>query len=70
MHIYKSTGRIVKLMEEKNVNIEDVCAATGVCDKRLKEYVAGRFDNISVTDTAQLAEYFNVSPSYLLGWAD
>ncbi len=66
----KSTERMVRLMEEKKVGIDDVSAATNICIKRLKEYIAGCFDNISVTETVLLAEYFDISPSYLMGWID
>ena len=70
MNTIKATERMVKLMEEKKVDIDDISAATNICIKRLKEYIAGCFENISVTETVLLANYFDISPSYLMGWTD
>ena len=70
MNKRKKTNRLLKLMEEKGVDINDVAASTHIQINRLKEYLAGSFDNITVSETAVLSEYFNISPSYLMGWID
>jgi len=70
MNQLKATKRMVKLMEEKNVTIDDIAAATNIGINRLKEYVAGCFENISVNETVLLSNYFDISPSYLMGWTD
>ena len=66
----RKMSKIQILMEEKGVDIDDVVSSTHVRPKRLKEYLTGSFENISVSETAVLSEYFDVSPSYLMGWVD
>ena len=70
MDAKKACRRLVVLMKEKGVDINGVSVGTHIDVDRLSNYLSGDFENISVNETVSLSKYFDISPSYLMGWVD
>lgn len=70
MPLEKMTERIDRLMREKGKNMTQVAQETDIEPERLKRYVVGDVSKMSQDEISILSEYFNVLPSYLMGWID
>ena len=62
------TGNIIKkLRKEHKLTQEDLGAIIGVQKSAIAKYENGRVENLKRSTIEKLANYFNVSPSYILG---
>lgn len=62
------TGDIIKkLRKEHKLTQEDLGAIIGVQKSAIAKYENGRVENLKRSTIEKLANYFNVSPSYILG---
>ena len=63
-----NTGDIIKkLRKEHKLTQEDLGAIIGVQKSAIAKYENGRVENLKRSTIEKLANYFNVSPSYILG---
>ena len=62
--------RLELLCKEKGVSRAQMCKDTGVSQGNISDLKMGRKHTFSAKTMAKLAEYFNVSISYLLGDSD
>lgn len=61
--------RLFEAMKNKGVKSADVCRATGFSSSLISQYMTGKIE--PKNDKAYiLADYFGVSPAWLLGWID
>lgn len=66
-----NTGDIIKeLRKEHRLTQEQLGAIVGVQKSAIAKYEKGRVENLKRATIEKLAEYFNVSPSYILGITD
>lgn len=66
-----NTGDIIKkLRKEHNLTQEQLGDLIGVQKSAIAKYEKGRVENLKRASIEKLANYFNVSPSYLLGIDD
>lgn len=64
-------GERIKYLRNKNdATLEVVGKAIGVSRQTLQRYESGVIGNIPSDKIEKLAEIFNVSPAYLMGWED
>lgn len=63
-------ARIKQLRLEKKATQEDVGKVIGVSKATIMKYEKGIVSNMKRSSIAKLAEYFNVSPTYLMGMED
>lgn len=62
------TGDIIKkLRKEHKLTQEDLGAIIGVQKSAIAKYENGRVENLKRSTIEKLSNYFNVSPSYILG---
>ena len=54
--------------ELKKKSKKELKKETGINRSTLNRYVHGKIESISTSKVEALAEYFGVSPSYLMGW--
>ena len=62
--------RIKDLRENKKISQEELGKVIGVNKAAIQKYESGKVQNIKRTNIKKLADYFEVSPSYLMGWDD
>lgn len=62
--------RIKKLRTEKGLTQEELGVMIGVQKQAIYKYEQGLVVNLKRDTIAKLAQVFNVSPSYLMGWTD
>jgi repressor LexA len=62
--------RIKSLREAKNLTLLNVAEYLGVKEATTQRYESGEIKNIKHETIVKLAELFNVSPAYLMGWED
>ena len=54
----------------KDVTLLDVANHIGVKEATMQRYESGKIKNIKHETVCALADYFGVSPQYLMGWTD
>lgn len=59
--------RIDLLCHESNINITELCRATGITRSVLTELKQGRTQNLSAANTYKISDFFGVSADFLLG---
>ena len=62
--------RLRQLRKEKQMSMEEVGAVIGVGRANIYKYEHGIVTNIPPEKARKLAELFDVSPPYLMGWTD
>ena len=62
--------RLKGLRNEQKMSMEDVGRHIGVGRATIYKYEHGIIVNVPPEKVSMLAELFNVSPSYLMGWSD
>lgn len=66
-----NTGEIIKMLrKERGLTQEQLGALIGVQKSAIAKYESGRVENLKRASIEKLANYFGVSPSYLLGISD
>lgn len=64
-------GDIIKqLREEKGITQEQLGTVIGVQKSAIRKYEKGEVENIKRSSIQRMAEYFGVSPCYLMGWEE
>lgn len=64
-------GDIIKrLREEKGITQEQLGEVIGVQKSAIRKYEKGEVENIKRSSIQKMAEYFNVTPCYLMGWEE
>ena len=61
-------ARIRQLRQQKGLTLLDVARQLGVREATVQRYESGAIKNIKKETIAALAELFDCSPEYLLGW--
>lgn len=61
---------IRKLRIEKGITQEELGKVIGVQKSAIRKYESGAVENIKRSSIQIMAEYFGVSPAYLMGWSD
>lgn len=65
----KTVGeRIKKLRKERDMTQEELGAILGVQKATVQKYEKGSVSNIKPETIEKIAEVFEVSPSYIMGW--
>ncbi len=62
--------RIKQLRIKKGITQEELGNVIGVQKSAIRKYESGLVQNIKRSSIKKMADYFGVSPSYLLGWDD
>ncbi len=62
--------RIKYLRENKKISQEELGKIIGVNKAAIQKYESGKVQNIKRTNIKKLADYFGVTPSFLMGWDD
>ncbi len=66
-----NTGEIIKMLrKERGLTQEQLGALIGVQKSAIAKYESGRVENLKRASIEKLANYFGVSPSFLLGISD
>lgn len=64
-------GEIIKTLRiHKGITQEELGKVIGVQKSAIRKYESGLVQNIKRTSIKKMADYFGVSPSYLLGYED
>ena len=64
-------GEIIrKLRIEKGVTQEELGKVIGVQKSAIRKYESGMVENLKKSSIQALANYFGVTPTYLMGWSD
>lgn len=58
------------LREENNMTLEEVSKKLGIAKQTLYKYETGIITNIPLLKIEELAQIYNVTPSYITGWED
>jgi transcriptional regulator with XRE-family HTH domain len=66
----KFAERLKELRTENHLTMEEVGAYIGVGRANIYKYEHGIITNIPVDNVNALAELFDVSPAYIMGWSD
>lgn len=61
---------IRKLRIEKGVTQEELGKVIGVQKSAIRKYESGAVENLKKSSIQALANYFGVTPTYLMGWSD
>lgn len=71
MNMHMHMGIIIKrLREQKGMSQEELGALIGVQKAAIQKYESGKVKNIKKDNIKILADYFDVTPSYLLGYRE
>ena len=62
--------RLKMLRTELHMSMEDVASQLGVQRPTVFRYETGMITNIPPENIERLAEIFNVTPQYIMGWSD
>ena len=66
-----SIGKRIKMLrEKKEFTLEHVAKCIGVATQTIHKYEKEVVTNIPLDTIERLAEVFEVSPAYLMGWVD
>jgi transcriptional regulator with XRE-family HTH domain len=60
--------RIKSLRKEKGLTLLQVAERLGVTESTVQRYESGNIKNLKYETMVELAELFDVAPSYLMGW--
>lgn len=60
--------RIKKIREEKNISQTELAKATNISKQNLYKYENNIITNIPSDKIEDIANYLEISPSYLMGW--
>lgn len=64
-------GEIIKQLRlQKGITQEELGRVIGVQKSAIRKYESGMVENIKRSSIKKLADYFGVSPSFLLGYED
>jgi len=63
-------SRIRQLIEESGKTYQELEELTGIKKSSLQRYVSGVTEKIPLSAIESLANTFNISPAYLMGWED
>ena len=64
-------GEIIKQLRlERGITQEELGKVIGVQKSAIRKYESGMVENIKRSSIKKLADYFGVTPSYILGWED
>ena len=66
----KMADRIKYLRKKNDLTQEELGKIIGVQKSAIRKYEKGEVQNLKRTTIKTMADYFGVSPSYLLGWDD
>lgn len=66
----KLGDRLKELREERNLSQTEVANKIGITKQNLYKYENGIIENIPIDKIEALANYFDVSPSLIMGWDD
>lgn len=66
----KLGDRLKELREERNLSQTEVANKIGITKQNLYKYENGIIENIPIDKIEALANYFDVSPSLIMGWND
>jgi transcriptional regulator with XRE-family HTH domain len=66
----KMGERIKQLRDEKELTQEQVGAVIGVQRSAVRKYEKGEVVNMPISSIKKLAEFFQVQPTYLMGWSE
>lgn len=68
---YLFPERFQKLLDENKITYEEIIKKLGIKSKgTISKYASGAIKNVSITTICKIAEIFNVSPVWLIGWSD
>ena len=62
--------RIKQLRKDKGLTQEELANMLGLKDSAIAKYENGRVENIKRSTIAKMAEIFECSPAYLMGWKE
>lgn len=66
----KLGDRLKELREERNLSQTEVATKIGITKQNLYKYENGIIENIPIDKIEALANYYDVSPSLIMGWND
>jgi len=66
----KMGQRILQLRTERDLTQEQVGAVIGVQRSAVRKYEKGEVVNMPISSIKKLSEFFQVQPTYLMGWTD
>lgn len=55
---------------QKGITQDELGKVIGVQGAAIRKYESGRVENIKQSSIQKLAEYFGVTPAYIMGWED
>lgn len=62
--------RLKELKDESNLSYEQIANNLGLVRSTVQKYAEGNIKKITVTTIENIANFFQVSPSWLAGWTD
>ena len=63
-------NRIADLRKEKGLTQQEVADCLGISKPAIAQYESGKTENIKPERLLKLAELFNASPAYIMGWSN
>ena len=63
-------NKIEKLLKENHKTVDDLAKAIKKDRTTVYRYLSGNINSMPVSTLEAIAEYFAVSPNYLIGWDD
>ncbi len=68
---YLFPERFQTLLDENKITYEEIIKKLGIKSKgTISKYASGTIKNVSITTICKIAEIFNVSPVWLIGWSN
>ena len=62
-------NRIKELRKQRNLTLAEVAKRVGVSESTMQRYESGKISKIKYETMESLANLFDVSPEYLMGWS-
>lgn len=66
----KINDRLKECRLSRNITLLEVAKKIGVKEATMQRYESGAIKNIKHETVLAIAEYYGVSPQYLMGWTD
>ena len=63
-------NRIKELRKQQNLTLAELAKRIGVSESTMQRYESSKISKIKYETMESLANIFNVSPEYLMGWSD
>ena len=63
-------NRIKELRKQKGMTLAEVAKRIGVSESTMQRYESGKISKIKYETMENLANLFQVTPEYLMGWSD